>query len=216
MQEPGIHKQSKFRLVWYRFRYGLVLFSLRNLLAKIGVDIEPYYWFLEEKNACDEPIIKDDINDYTIDYVGIEEVRLMDKTMGLNGKVMVEAMLNGQLCIGLRHKGTMASLLSIEPNDFIHQHRHFTLEEHAAYLLNVYTFRAYRGKNLAPYLKYHSFKLLEKYDIDKLYSINSYFNTSSLKVKKKMGARKLKLYLYVELFKKRHWNFILKEYPESA
>jgi hypothetical protein len=176
------------------------------------LDIEPYYWFLEVKNGCKEPTIKEDSNDYKIDFVSIEEIKRMDNRMGLDGKAMEEAMLKGQLCIGLRHKDAIASLLSVELNDFVHKHRPFKLEAHAAYLLNVYTFRSYRGKNLAPYLKYHSFKLLEKHEVDKLYSINSYFNTSSLKMKKKMGARKLKLYLYVGLFKKRHWNFLLREY----
>jgi hypothetical protein len=76
----------------------------------------------------------------------------------------------------------------------------------------MYTFEAYRGKNLAPYLRYHSYKLLEDQGIDKLYSISAYFNKSSLKFKQKLNAQHLQLLLHVGLFKRFHWNYTLKTY----
>jgi hypothetical protein len=207
-------KFYKVRLLYYRIRHGLFLFTLRNILSRTGLDIDLYYWFRELKKVGGEPQIKGNIKDYEMVYISPGEIKILDNIMGLNAHVLEQNMIKGQLCIGLKHREEIAALLFIELNDFYFKDRFFELEEHAAYLLNLYTFDAYKGKNLAAYLKYHCFDLLEKYDISKIYSINSYFNTSSLKVKKKMGARKLKLYLYIGLFKKRYWNFLLREYPD--
>ena len=207
-------KFYKAQLIIFRIRHGLFLFTLRNILTRTGLDFDPYYWFQEIENSCEEPKIRGNIKDYEIVYISSDEIKIMDKIRGFNAQKLEHNMNKGQLCIGLKHNREIASLLFVELHNFEYKNRFFELEKHAAYLLNLYTFDAYKGKNLAPYLKYHCFKLLEKYEIDKLYSIISYFNTSSLKVKKKLRARKLKLYLYVGLFKKRHWNFLLKDFSK--
>ena len=207
-------KFYKVKLLWYRIRHGLFLFTLRNALLRIGIDIEPYYWFKEVKNGCDEPKIPDSLKDYEMVYLEFEDVLIMDGNMGLNSKQMELDMNRGQLCIGLKRENEIAALLFVELEDFVFKKRTFTLKDNEGYLLNVYTFQAYRGKNLAPFLRYHCYKLLEEHGINNLYSIITYFNSSSLKVNKKLNAKKLNLYLYIGLFKKRHWNYLLKDYSK--
>ena len=88
----------------------------------------------------------------------------------------------------------------------------FRLKDNEAYLLNMWTFHAYRGKNLAPYLRHQSYRLLEKQGRTEKYSITQYFNKSSIKFKNKLNSKHLKLYLSIALFKKFYWNFCIKEY----
>ncbi|WP_025740675.1 MULTISPECIES: hypothetical protein [Aquimarina] len=207
-------KFYKVKLLWYRIRHGLFLFTLRNALLRIGIDIEPYYWFKEVKNGCDEPKIPDSFKDYEMVYLELEDVLIMDNNMGLNSNQLKLDMKRGQLCIGLKRENEIATLLFVELEDFVFKKRTFTLKDNEGYLLNVYTFQAYRGKNLAPFLRHHCYKLLEEHGINHLYSIITYFNSSSLKVNKKLNAKKLNLYLYIGLFKKRHWNYLLKDYSK--
>ncbi len=81
-----------------------------------------------------------------------------------------------------------------------------------SYLHSMYTFEAYRGKNIAPYLRYHSYKLLEEKGITTYLSVSEYFNKSTIKFKKKLKPEPVRLYLSLVLFKKWTMNFTLKRY----
>ncbi|WP_373517949.1 GNAT family N-acetyltransferase [Pricia sp.] len=211
----AVSEKSKFYkvgLLWKRIRHGLFLFTLRNSLTRIGLDIAPYYWYKEVRNGSDAPEIRDSFKDYKLCYIGLDEIGIMNNIMGLTTKELERNLSRGQLCIGLRRENEIAALLFVDLNDIVFKERLFKIRDKEGYLLNVYTFQAYRGKNLATYLRYHCFELLEKQGIDELYSIVSYFNTSSLKVNKKLNAQKLKLYLHIGLFKRYRWNFLLRNF----
>jgi len=205
-------KFYKVKLLWKRIHHGLFLFTLRNTLTRVGPDIAPYYWYKEVRNGSDEPEIRDSFKDYELGVIGIDEIGIMDNIMGLTTEELEHNLSGGQLCIGLRKENEIAALLFVDMKDITFKERLFKITDKEGYLLNVYTFQAHRGKNLATYLRYHCFELLEKHGIDELYSIVSYFNTSSLKVNKKLNAQKLKLYLHIGLFKKYRWNFLLRDF----
>ena len=206
-------KFYKIGLLWKRIRHGLFLFTLRNALTRFGLDIAPYYWYKEIKGGSVAPQIRGGHkDDFTLCFIGKDDIGVMNNIMGLTTKELKRNLDKGQLCIGLRKDTEIAALLFVDMNDIVFKERHFEIGAKEGYLLNVYTFQAFRGKNLATYLRYHCFELLEQYDIDELYSIVSYFNTSSLKVNQKLNAEKLKLYLHVGLFKKYRWNFLLRDY----
>ncbi|WP_149302989.1 hypothetical protein [Pareuzebyella sediminis] len=185
---------------------------MRNFLTRFGLDIAPYYWFKEEKNNGEPPKIKEGLENYTIALIPPSEVSVMDGVMGLSTSFLIKNMERGQVCIGLRVADRIATLLFIDPNDFTFKHRNFHIEDGSGYLLNLYTFEDYRGNNLAAYLRYNCYDVLKHLNITTIYSITSYFNRSSIRVNEKINAKKLKLYLHIGLFKKWHWNFLLKDY----
>jgi hypothetical protein len=70
---------------------------------------------------------------------------------------------------------------------------------------------AYRGRNLAPFLRYAVYEHLNRSGHTKLYSITEYFNTPAVKFKEKLGARQLKLGLCVRFFNRWKWGITLKK-----
>ncbi|MGB5356739.1 MAG: hypothetical protein WBN11_08590, partial [Eudoraea sp.] len=74
------------------------------------------------------------------------------------------------------------------------------------------TFEEHRGKNLAPFLRYHSYLMLQEMGIESIYSITQYFNTSSIKFKKKLRAKNIALYINIALFGRYHTYKLLKNY----
>ena len=76
----------------------------------------------------------------------------------------------------------------------------------------MYVYENYRGKGIAPYLRYQCYKLLEKEGVNTFYSISEYFNFSAIKYQKKFNAKPLELCLSIKLFKINIWNFTLKKY----
>ena len=114
--------------------------------------------------------------------------------------------------IGLKHKGEIAAFMIIVLGDFNYHKKVIRLNKNEAYLTHMYTFEEHRGKNLAPYLRYQSYLNLRDQGKDMIYSITQYFNTSSKRFKRKLNARNLQLYMYIILFKKYHYHFLLRNY----
>lgn len=199
------------QMAWGRVRNGLFLFTLRNYLTRFGLDIAPYYWESEGLD-CKELKIKGDLGDYEVVHIKAEEIGITHGLMGLDSDELKEEIRNGQLCMGLKYQNEIAAVVFAGFNDFTFKHRFFELKNNQAYISNLYTFEAHRGKNLAPFLRYQSYKVLKEKGVDEIFSITSYFNTSSLRANKKMGIEHLRLFLHIGLFKRFHWNYILRRY----
>lgn len=206
-------KTSRIKRFWNIVRHGLFLYGVTNRLEHIGINIYPYYWVQEGISGYDPPEIKGNKSEYSIKYLNLEEVtQIIGSVPGFNKQEILDDFNKGQLCVGLMHLKECAAFMFIELNDFIIKKRTFKLADNEAYLLNMWTFDAYRGMNLAPYLRYQCYLLLNDIGRDTTFSNSAYFNKSSIKFKKKLDAKHLKLYMYLGLFKKYHWNFLLKEY----
>lgn len=206
-------KPSVFKRYTDIIRNGLFLFGIRNRLDRMGININPYYWVQEEFVKCELPELRNDHSaNYTFKHLTIEDVTLIAKDKGPVFNKMIEGLKNGQTCVGLENNGEVACYTFIEFNSFDFNGRWFDLKPNEAYLLNMWTFHKYRGKNLAPYLRYQVYRMLEKKGVDVKYSISQYFNKSSIKFKRKLNSKHHFLYLNIVLFKKLKWNFTLKKY----
>lgn len=212
------NRYYRIQLIFKRLRHGMILFSIRNLLSRTGIDIEAYYWVKEGSKAILPPLIKGNLSDYEVKNLSYEETRSALKiSSGMqhhleNLKTKFE---NGQSCIALTHDDKVVAYMFIETKDFILRHKLFKLKENEAYLLNMYTFETFRGQNYAPYLRYKSYQLLKKQGIEHIYSISAYFNKSSIKFKRKLNAINLKLYLSIELFNIFSKTFLLKTFKDQ-
>lgn len=215
MEDIEKTKISRIKWFWNFVRHGLVLHGITNRLARIGIDIDPYYWVQEGISGYSPPEIRGNSLEFSIKYLNLEEVtQTISRVSGLRKQPILNGFVNGQLCVGLFHKEECAAFMFIQLNDVIIKKKTFKLADNEAYLLNMWTFNAYRGMNLAPYLRYQCYLLLNELGRDTTFSITAYFNKSSIKFKRKLNAKNLKLYLHVGLFKNYYWNFLLKDYSE--
>ena len=90
----------------------------------------------------------------------------------------------------------------------------FNLQPNEACLYDAYTNMDFRGRGLVPYIRYQSYKELERLGRSRIYSGSDYFNTSSLRFKQKLNAKLIELHLVVILFKQWRRRFVLRTYPE--
>lgn len=198
---------------WGIIKNGMFLFGIRNRLAKIGLDITPYYWVQEETEPCTMPMIKDDSSKYVVRYISKEEFSAVSHVKsGQEYDNMMASIDNGQFVVGLETNGKIAAYTFVEPNDFEFNGRKFELGPQEAYLLNMWTFHEFRGRNLAPFLRYQTYQLLREKGILVKYSITNFFNKSSIKFKNKLNAKHLYLYLSIVVFKRYKWNFTLRKF----
>lgn len=209
-------KISLFRRYRDIVNNGLFLFGLRNKLASLGLDFEPYYWVQEEVEPCEAPKIRDNVDDYSVRFLNVEEFESLNLLQSSEDRnKMINGLKNGQLCVALECKGEVAAFTFVEPNSFVYKGRSFSLKPNEMYLLNMWTFHKYRGKGIAPYLRWKAYRLLEGKGKDIKYSITNYFNKSSKKFKSKLNTVEVKLCLNITLFKKYSWNFTLKNFGKN-
>ena len=211
----GDKRGFSYRIKWISniIKHGLFLHGVRNNLAKIGLDFMPYYWVKEATSQIIPPQIRGEDKDFEISTFGETElIHIKSTIIGIEQKDLLADLKNGEMCIGLKTKGEIAAYMFIKCKPFTFRKRFFDLKPTESYLHSMYTFEAYRGKNIAPYLRYHSYKLLEEKGITTYLSVSEYFNKSTIKFKKKLNSEPVKLYLSVLLFKKWTMNFTLKTY----
>tara|TARA_R110002051_G_scaffold53843_1_gene101096 strand:+ start:561 stop:1199 length:639 start_codon:yes stop_codon:yes gene_type:complete len=203
-----------YKIKWISniIKNGLFCHGIRNTLAKIGLDFMPYFL---EVGSIDirPPQIRDDESKYQFSFFGEEEISFIKKNIiGIAHKDLMNDLKNGDTCLGIKHEGKICIYTFIKHRSFSIRGRIFTLSPSEGYVHNTYTFEAYRGKNLAPYLRYKSYDYLRGKGIETYYSISEYFNKPTIRYKQKLKVKPLKLYLSVILFKRKVFNFTLKSY----
>lgn len=206
----------KSRLILYRLRHGLVLFSIQNLLTRIGIDIGPFWIEREGLDLCEEPKLRDDASLYQLKYLDIESVFELFELLHWRTDTLRKELPEEYKVVGLYRGNDLAAMMMIRFKEFKCKSKVFPLEENEAYLENMYTYENFRGKNLAPYLRYQCYKILAEEGKTVCYSMTQCFNTSSRKFKAKLGARHQELYLHIGLFKRFGRTFLLRRYPVTG
>jgi hypothetical protein len=196
-----------------KFRHGLVLQAVANQLNRIGIRFSPYYWVQEGINSTDMPGIHGTISDYSVEFLDAEDIRTLgENPWGESVDKQLDDLKAGKICLGLKHNSEIASFMWINLNECSFKPARIPMKKDEAYLSNMYTMEAYRGKNLAPYLRFRSYEVLRNMGRVKIYSTTDFFNPSAVRYKEKLNARNLKLVLYIELFNKLRWSMTLKRF----
>lgn len=203
----------KVRWFWNIMRYGMFWQGLRNRLASIGVDIMPYYWTLEGDEDITPPEIKGDTAGFKMTYLDREDlVYIKSIIKGIAHKDLISYFEEGQTCIGLKCNDDIVAYVFIKKKDYFFRGKTFKFKDDEAYLHSLYTFESYRGRGIAPYLRYHCCKMLKKEGVEKVYSITECLNRASIRFKRKLKVKHTKLYLSINLFNRINKNILLKEF----
>ena len=202
---------------------NLVLFLqesaiLRSVYNKIShiVRIIPYYLMKECLLDEGELNVKPGLQSLEIEVLSLSEI------VALAGHPEVlededelrQRYQDGCLCLGLKQFDAIVAYTWCDLRYFQLKQVKYELKENEAYLFDMRTFKAYRGKNLAPYLRYQLYTYLSQRGYSVFYSISALFHTSSQKFKMKLGAKREKFYLYVSIFDRFTLNIPLKTYRE--
>ena len=217
---PGIletTKDSLLKKIRLKIRYGLTLQVIRNQLFKIGIEFSPYYLFQEGINVTEIPEITGMDTDYSSELLKPEDMKTIGAInyAGFSEDKLLALLKTGELCLGIKHNNEIAAFMWVNFTELKYKSTTIHLKEDEAYLWFMYTRESYRGKNLAPFLRYKSYEMLKEMGRDKLYSISDYFNSPAVAFKKKLNAKKLKLILFVQFFNKLYRSFIIKSHYSS-
>jgi hypothetical protein len=184
-------------------------------LLKSIIRIIPFYLVQEGDSieTCNSIKTKLDANRLVVDQLGISDMKVLSQNPETNAskEELIDRLKNNWHCMGIRYEQSIISYLwyNLKESEKILS---FKLNSDEAYITDVRTFEAYRGKNLAPYLRCELYKYLRKIGRNKFYSIIFSYNDPAIRVMKKNNAKLIKLYFSIRITRKFVWNIVLKSF----
>lgn len=198
-------------------RYRLVLEKLtERVLPRLRIRIEFYYWTQEglvedSTQGCDSSA-----EDCTFGAFGPDEIRTFVTLVPWRSEAeLLQRLDEGRLCFGVKHHGQIAAFVWCNLAECTHPWHQVPLRENEVYLFDQFTLDAFRGMNIAPYLRCRTYEALRRMGRDTFYSVTHCFNSSAVRFKQKLGARFLWLAVGINLFGKIRRHAILRRYPRS-
>jgi hypothetical protein len=193
-------------------KYHLVLRFIFNKLRYAGIHIIPYYLTQERLNREIKPNVNPELGTVTVSLLSPPEMEAVYAYLESKGLAVSRATLAKQSCecFVLKIKDEIVASSWFKLHCCHDRLLSFPLKKDEAYLCNAATLNSYRGKSLAPFLRYEAYKYLEQIGRTKFYSITEYFNTPALKFKEKLGAKQLKLGLCIRFLNRWKWNITLR------
>ncbi|MBC2717014.1 MAG: hypothetical protein HF978_17050 [Desulfobacteraceae bacterium] len=202
--------------LWIKFRYSHFLRLFFDVLAKFGIRITPYYTFRETISSENQPAQPEEFENFKISFWGPEEIKAMALIRGrkFSEEDLLKRLNKGQKCLGLKKGSEIIAFTWCNFKELTFKWHRTPLNKNEVFMFDAYTLVDYRGKGIAPFLRYHCYKELEKLGMSNLYSYTDYFNTPAGKFKLKLNAEKEKLNLYIVLFNKWPFHFVLKDFQK--
>ena len=200
-------RMGYLKYVRSRIQHSPFIRTILDVLAKIGIEIDPYYLVAEGLFDDTIPHIEAGSYEYELGFLSPKDMKAIS---AIPNRIFSEEQLllrlrEGKICFGAKHRGNIAAFTWCDLDECHYKGYKFPMKTDEAYLFDAYTLDSFRGKGLAPYIRYQLYKELEKTGRMNLYSISERFNLSSIRFKKKLNARLVGQGLCVLLFKK--WRF---------
>jgi hypothetical protein len=173
-----------------RLRYGLFRQEVLDRLARLGLIVYPYY--LVREQAVEEPALDGDAGHVSFAKLGPEHAPLV-AGMACRPQDLqrVQARMGRTTCYGVFCGDDLAAYNWAEFTSVsapLTLRKLFPLGDHGAYLFDMYVARAHRGRRLAPWLRYMTYRQIMADGRDELYSATLAYNESSRRFKERLGA----------------------------
>jgi len=198
-----------------KIRYGMVIYYILDRLKPIGLTIKPYFWEREYYiPASDLQVnITPRMDNLTSSFLETSEIENISEHPERDVSDLVnERISDGCLCFGVKHEQEIVAYTWCNLKRCNHKPLQSNLKKTGAYLFDMYTFKAYRGKNIAPYMRHQLYSHLKEMGRTDFFSITDAFNNASIRFKRKLGARPIKLYLYLKAGNFFERNILLRRY----
>lgn len=192
-----------------KIRYNNWIRLIHDGLVRIGIKISPFYLVEEGGSASNPPFELAASTDYSVGFLGEADMKEIAAIplRKLSEQNLLDRIKNGCKCLGVKKNKKLVAFTWFNLKECPYQGFKFALSENEAYLFDAYTLREYRGNNIAPLMRYMSYRELEKIGRTRLYSISECINSQSIKFKKKLNARFVYLGVWISFFRK--WDITI-------
>jgi hypothetical protein len=204
------------RKVKRRYRDGLILNSIYSMLKRRIFSMDLFYLFQEGLSGEAELVIQPEIQPIVVRPLKPSDLRTIStkEERGYSAEEMLQMLSDGCGCMGIEYGDQIVAwawynLRNCEDEILSFS---FKLKENEAYLYGQTTLKTYRGNSLAPFLKYRIYMHLSELGRTKLFAIVDFSNIPSIKFRKKLDAKPIKLFMNISFLDRFHRNILLRKY----
>jgi hypothetical protein len=205
---------NNLRRLKQKFKYNSLFRILHDGLVKTGLKISFFYLVEEGLNLSPDKFENKEFKDYSLEFLkeeNIDQICLIPERPRKK-EILINQLRNGCSCLVFKKDDGIVGYTWFNIYVCNFNAYKFSLKENEAYLFDAYVLIKFRGKNIAPFIRYKCYKELEKLGRTRLYSISETVNKQSINFKKKLNAKFVLLALYVCLFKKWTYSKALKKF----
>lgn len=205
---------SDIKRLTQKIRYNNILRILHDGLVKIGIHLSLYYWVEEGLHLQSSSFEFKEFSDYTVEFLKEDELNIIADIpeKPYKKEILTKRIKDGSGCLLVKKEDKVIGYtwfnLSRCSTIFYNQN----LNENEAYLYDAYVLMDFRGKKIAPFVRYQCYKELHKLNKTVLYSISDLLNNQSIRFKQKLNAKFLFLMVYINLFNKFTFSRIIKRF----
>ena len=194
---------------------ALLLF-VGQCLAKARIQFTPFY-YMKEVLTFDIPAhltnLPDGFEFSTFNFKDVESISKHPERVGYTGEqFVIKNFDRGDTCLGIKLDGEIAGFTWFSTQENRSRLYQSTMKDNEAYLYDMFVFKAFRGYNLAPCLRYKNYEVLKGLGRDTFYSVTQCSNTASFRFKQKLGSKAVFLGVHINIAKKWHRTLVLKKY----
>ena|GEM_PF-402135 len=202
-----------FQKVQQKLRYGLMTKVILDRFAMMGIQILPFYLVEERLSEEVAPAFEKGFEDLEIVPLGPEEMETVARARDhrFSREELLERLKRGNQCLGVMQQGSLAAFTWADLSECSSEWWRLPLKDNEAYLFDAYTLEEFRGKGIAPYMRYASYLALNQMGRDRFYSVSEVFNAPSLRFKERLKAKLLSLWVSVQLFRRYRWTWKLRD-----
>lgn len=198
--------------------YGLVLRVSIDTISRLGLRIDPFHLFLEGLDRARPPAPPQRLEEYDSLFLEHDD---MKEIASMPGRDLSEADLrarldSGQRCFGVKHGERIIAFTWCNLHACtLDKHRLFDLRDDEASLFDAYTTEAFRGQDIAPWMRYRCYEEMARLGRHQCYSVTIIFNTPALRFKTKLGAESIGRGVYVEVLGRFRFHCGAEQPPRS-
>lgn len=184
-----------------KVKHGLLAHFILDRLYEIGFSFHPFY-LVQEGTQHNYDNVKPRIKPIESRFLTTEEIEKLSQhpEVGQTRLQLMSRLEKGCKCFGVFNNDQIVAYMWCNFTK-CESRISFPLKSNEAYLFDAVSLKAFRGNNLAPFLRNQLYKYLTDKNFNRIYSITDAFNTSAANFKKKIGAINLKLFVQFHFFK---------------
>ncbi len=208
--------QSRWQYIRSKFQYNTFPQTVLDGLKMIGLRIETFYVFRERLDPTAEQPAPQKPEGFEF---GLASRGHLPEMSAYPDKVETLTTLNqrlgrGDLCLVAWQHGKLAAYSWANLREFGFVSYVFPLNDNEAYLFDAYTALEFRGRGMAPYLRYHLYQILAERGRYVLYSASRRHNPGAIQFKMKLGAQIVDSATDIDFFGL--WKIRAKSHPDKV
>jgi GNAT superfamily N-acetyltransferase len=160
-------------------------------LGRLGLLLQPFYLFEEQLPSGAAPAVHPALAAAEIRLLGPDDVALLAAVpwRGLDAATCRERLHRGNGCLGLFVDGRLAGFTWFDLAECNFEGWRMPLQADEAYLFDAFTLPDWRGKGLAPLLRYRVYQQLALQGRRRFLSVSIRTNRAAIRFKRKLGGR---------------------------